>query len=176
MSKPEHNKFNINDYDVYHTTRKNKRGGDVALYVKQELACTFLSYKSLVVDDLFESCSIAILLSGHRNIIVSSINRCPGSKTYTNKLNSILRTAEKEYYSKLLMYAKGNIRSTWKILNAVINTKTNTSKLASHYECNGINIVSKQSIADEFNNFFVDVGSNLAKMITVADNACCLYI
>ena len=37
------------------------------------------------------------------------------------------------------------------------------------------NIVSKQSIADEFNNFFVGVGSNLAKKITVADNAASIY-
>ena len=96
-------------------------------------------------------------------------------KTYKNKLTSVLRTAEKEYYSKLLRDAKGNIKCTWKILNAVINTKTNTSKLASHFECNGINIVSKQSIAGEFNNFFVDVGSNLAKMISVADNAASIY-
>ena len=43
MSEPEHNKFNINGYDVYHTNRKNKRGGGVALYVKQELACKFLA-------------------------------------------------------------------------------------------------------------------------------------
>ena len=70
----EQNKFNINGYDVYHTTRKNKRGGGVALYVKQELACKCLSCKSLVVDDLFECCSIEILVSGHRNIIVSFID------------------------------------------------------------------------------------------------------
>ena len=70
MSEPEHNKFNINGYDVYHTARKNKRGGGVALYVKQELECKFLSYKSLVVDDLFECCTIEILLSGHRNILL----------------------------------------------------------------------------------------------------------
>ena len=38
-----------------------------------------------------------------------------------------------------------------------------------------INIVSKQSIADEFNNFFVGVRSNLAKKITVADNAASIY-
>ena len=87
-----------------------------------------------------------------------------------------MRTAEKEYYSKLLTDAKGNIKSTWKILNAVINKKTKTSKLpTSHFECNGINIISKQSIADEFNNFFVGVGSNLAKKITVADNAASIY-
>ena len=387
MSEPEHNKFNINGY-VYHTNRKNKRGGGVALYVKQELACKFLSCKSLVVDDLFECCTLEILISGHRNIIVSCIYRCPGSntdicsehivqlffeltmrktvflcgdfnidilkhkvnqgtksfldtmysiglyplidrpthisnhsytlidnvftnvtnhkvtsgilvsditdhlpifvfcthpnpnradqkcnvkkriinektllslsnnlakecwdnvfrsadvdtaygefmttfskqyniccpmktvrnsftrrdkpwitnglknachkknrlykqflcsrshtceekyKTYKNKLTSILRTAEKEYYSKLLTDAKGNIKSTWKILNTIINKKTNTSKLPSHFECNEINIVSKQSIADGFNNFFVDVGSNLDKKITVADNAASIY-
>ena len=73
MSEPEQNKFNISGYDVYHTARKNKRGGGVALYAKQELACTFLSCKSLVVDYLFECCSIEILLSGHINIIVSCI-------------------------------------------------------------------------------------------------------
>ena len=81
VSEPEHNKFNINGYDVYHTARKNKRGGGVALYVKQELECKFLSYKSSVVDDLFECCTIEILLSGHRNSIVSCIYRCPGSNT-----------------------------------------------------------------------------------------------
>ena len=51
------------------------------LYVKHELACKFLSCKSLVVDALFECCSLEILISGHRNIIVSCIYRCPGSNT-----------------------------------------------------------------------------------------------
>ena len=55
----------------------------MALYVKQDLACKFLSCKSLVVDDLFECCSIEILVSGHRNIIVSCIYRCPGSNIDT---------------------------------------------------------------------------------------------
>ena len=43
------------------------------LYVKQELACKFLSCKQLVVDDLFECCTLDILIPGHRNIIVSCI-------------------------------------------------------------------------------------------------------
>ena len=29
VSEPEHNKFNINGYDVYHTNRKNKRCGSL---------------------------------------------------------------------------------------------------------------------------------------------------
>ena len=55
----------------------------MALYVKQELACTFLSCKPLVVDDLLECCSIEMLLSGHRNVIVSCIYRSPRSNTGT---------------------------------------------------------------------------------------------
>ena len=37
-------------------------------------------------------------------------------KIYKNKLTSILRAAEKEHYSKLLSYAKGNIKDTWTFL------------------------------------------------------------
>ena len=44
-------------------------------------------------------------------------------KIYKNKLTSILRAAEKEHYSKLLSDAKGNIKDTWKILNAAMNKK-----------------------------------------------------
>ena len=79
----------------------------------------------------------------------------------------------------IILFADTNV-SQWahaiqrSILNAIINKKTNTSKLPSHFECNEINIVSKQSIADGFNNFFVSVGSNLDK-ITVADNAASIY-
>ena len=69
MSEPEQNEFNINGYDVNHTTRKNKRVGGVALYVKQELACKCLSCKSLVVDDLFECCSIEIWFLGIETLL-----------------------------------------------------------------------------------------------------------
>ena len=38
-----------------------------------------------------------------------------------------------------------------------------------------LSVGPKQSIADEFNNVFVGVGPNLAKKITVADNADSMY-
>ena len=43
--------------------------------------------------------------------------------------------------------------------------KKNSTEFPSHFELNGTNIVNKQIIADEFNNFFVNVGPNLAKNI-----------
>ena len=39
----------------------------------------------------------------------------------------------------------------------------------------GLTLSVKKSISDAFNNFFVGVGSNIAKKITIADNAACVY-
>ena len=44
-------------------------------------------------------------------------------------------------------------------------TKKSSTEFPSHFELNVTNIVNKQIIADESNNFFVNVGPNLAKNI-----------
>ena len=49
--------------------------------------------------------------------------------------------------------------------------KKSSTEFPSHFELNGTNIVNKQIIADEFNNFFVSVGPNLAKNIPAVNNA-----
>ena len=94
---------------------------------------------------------------------------------YKNKLTSILRTAEKEHYSKQLSDAKGNIKDTWKILNAAMNKKKSSTEFPTHFELNGTNIVNKQIIADEFNKCCVNVGPNLAMHIPVVNNAASVY-
>ena len=42
-------------------------------------------------------------------------------ETYTNKLTSILRLAEKAHYNKLLREKRGSSKETWMILNTVIH-------------------------------------------------------
>ena len=44
-------------------------------------------------------------------------------KTYKNKLTSILRYCEKQYYSDLLKINKNNMKETWKIINDLVNKK-----------------------------------------------------
>ena len=56
-----------------------------------------------------------------------------------------------------------------------MNKKKNSTEFPSHFELNGTNIVNKQIIADEFNNFFVNVGPNLAKNIPAVNNAPSIY-
>jgi L-serine deaminase len=41
-------------------------------------------------------------------------------KKYRNKLTSILRAAEKVYYSELLDYHKSDMKKTWQIINKCI--------------------------------------------------------
>ena len=47
-------------------------------------------------------------------------------KSYRNKLTSILRKSEKQYYNQFLIEQKGNVKSIWKILNTIIRKPKNS--------------------------------------------------
>ena len=87
-------------------------------------------------------------------------------KTYKNKLTSILRLAEKAYYSKMLLEKRGNIKETWAILNTVLCKQRQSVNYPTHLMQNDVHISSKQNMANEFNTFFTNVGPNLANDIT----------
>ena len=44
-------------------------------------------------------------------------------KTYKNKLNHSIRIAKRLYYEQQLTISKSNIKTTWKILNKILNKK-----------------------------------------------------
>ena len=92
-------------------------------------------------------------------------------KTYKNKLTYIKRCCEKQYYSKLLSEKKNDIKATWKILNSVIKKKQPSSNDPDSFNDNGTKVTDKVEIANKFNDFFVNVGPNLAKNINHRDNA-----
>ena len=82
-------------------------------------------------------------------------------KLYKNKLTTILRFAEKSYYSSLLGANRGDAKSTWNVLNTVINKKMCPNELPKHFECNGEDISDSSIIANKFNTFFATIGPNL---------------
>ena len=85
---------------------------------------------------------------------------------HKNKLTSILRQCEKEYYSNLLEESKQNIKETWKIINKLLNKKsTKNSSYPSEIKNNGSTISGNKNIAEHFNQFFVNIGPTLAKSI-----------
>ena len=90
-------------------------------------------------------------------------------KHYKNKLTSILRYCEKHFYSNLLEKSRNNVRATWDIVNGIIKNKS-ISNIPNVFVQDGKNIVGGLNIANGFNDFFVNVGPNLAKNIPKYDH------
>lgn len=85
-------------------------------------------------------------------------------KTYKCKLNKLLKHAERQYYHELMQIYRNNIRNTWSILKEVINKKKSMNK-PSNFKINGKVTSDRKIVANGFNNFFVNIGNNLAKEI-----------
>ena len=85
-------------------------------------------------------------------------------KKYRNKLNQLIRSAERKHYHDLLIEHKSNIKKSWQIIKSVINKRK--YKLPSKkFHCNGSIIDDGNMISNKFNDFFVNVRQNLAKSI-----------
>ena len=85
-------------------------------------------------------------------------------KSYKNQLTSLLRNAELAYYSNKLEINKSDHSKSWKVIREI--TGMNTIK-PTHYSfsINDCIVTDKQKIANEFNNFFVNIGPHLAANI-----------
>ena len=63
--------------------------------------------------------------------------------------------------------AKGNIRKTWLIIKNIINGPEPSEKNPIHeIKIDNNKVIDPVSIANEFNKFFVNIGSNLANQIS----------
>jgi len=84
---------------------------------------------------------------------------------YRNKLNTLLRKAEKFYYSERFKLISGDITKTWKLLNTITTKKVRKDGFQSFIKEDGSNILNQSDIVNKFNDFFVITGSRLAAEI-----------
>ena len=85
-------------------------------------------------------------------------------KRYRNKLNHLIRIAKKRYYSEKFSQARNDTKSTWNTINDLLGRKKSCNALPRTFLNNNNDEVSDPKlIANEFNDFFVNVGPNLAK-------------
>ena len=82
-----------------------------------------------------------------------------------------LRIAKSLYYTKRLEDEKSNIKSTWKILNEVINKKRSKLTFPSSFKEGNTEITDPMEIANRFCNYFSNIGPNLAKKIQSASSS-----
>ena len=84
-------------------------------------------------------------------------------------MTNTIRTSRKSYYTDKLKTVKSNSKSTWAIINDILGKKK-TSVTNNKFVVNGTEITNNKDIAENFNSFFVNIGSNLASRIN-NDNA-----
>jgi hypothetical protein len=73
-------------------------------------------------------------------------------KSYRNKLTTILRKAEKDFYLNKLQSVKDNLAKTWKLLNSIIS-RTTKKESVPEIICDGNTVTDTKIIANKFNLF-----------------------
>jgi len=85
-------------------------------------------------------------------------------KIYKKYLEKTLKAAKKLYYDNQLTINKHNLKQTWKIMKEIIGIPTKES-ISQSFTSNGRVILDKNEIADSFNEYFVNIGEQLASKI-----------
>ena len=87
---------------------------------------------------------------------------------YKNTLSGILRREKKKYFEQQFVSCSKNAKDTWKIINNVLN-KQKKKVSVPKIKIDGNLIDNPKDIAESFNEYFVNVGPNLARNIPNCD-------
>ena len=87
-------------------------------------------------------------------------------KKNINSLNSLLKNTEILYYSNELDINKYDASKSWKLLKHIIGKQGGNYSQKKTFSINNETLDNSKKIRNEFNNFFVSIGHNLAKDIT----------
>lgn len=91
-------------------------------------------------------------------------------KHYANQLNYIKNRSKTDYYTKTFASYKNNLKSTWKLIGTLINRKTKGQTLPTRLIRNNKTYTNQLEVANQFNDFFVNVGPSLARQIPTIPN------
>lgn len=86
-------------------------------------------------------------------------------KYYRNKINHLLKISKKTYYNEYFSQSHGNPKRLWTGIKRIINNKSKTNRIPTKLTNNNNNITDPKEIADTFNNYFANIGENLARAI-----------
>ncbi len=85
-------------------------------------------------------------------------------KKMKNQLGKLLKLAEKNYFKSTLNKNKGNLKKLWQTLNHIISKKKNVhNKITFKYQDKLID--NDIDIANNFNNYFLNVAKDICKKI-----------
>ena len=86
-------------------------------------------------------------------------------RVYKHILNSAIRKAKRIHYAHLFDLYKTNMRKTWETIKQLLNKNYKQFEFTSTFKINGVHISDKKEIAQQFTNFFVNIGCKLTETI-----------
>ena len=85
-------------------------------------------------------------------------------KSYKTMLNRLMRKCEREHYESLMTKNKHNMRKLWMIIKDVINKKKSTT-IPCQFKIGEEIVTNKRVISNKFNDYFINIGSDLESKI-----------
>ena len=83
-------------------------------------------------------------------------------KLYRNKLNHLLKLSKLQYYNNYFLNNVKDIKKIWNGIKQIIHFKPSTNQRTIKIATNNNVITDPHMIADAFNNFFANIGKDLA--------------
>ena len=98
-------------------------------------------------------------------------------KLYRNKLNHLIRISKKDYYYKYFNSNKTNIKNIWRGIKQIISVKPLSSGLPSKIVLHdNSEIFECRQIATAFNEYFSNIGNNMANSIPTVNKTAMSYL
>lgn len=89
--------------------------------------------------------------------------------SYRNLFEKLKYKAKTQYYKSQLTKYQNNARKTWETIKEILGKNAlNSKKLPNMILIEGMTFFTEKEIATEFNNFFTNIGPNLAKKVKKA--------
>ena len=86
-------------------------------------------------------------------------------KNYRNLYAKILKASKKLYYQNQLIKYQSDCKKTWEILRKAINNSKKSVNSIQSIIVNGTSIHDPATMADQFNNFFVNIATKIVEEI-----------
>ena len=90
-------------------------------------------------------------------------------KYYRNKLNHLLKISKKRYYNGYFNSSHGN-PEMWIGIKRIITYKAKCNQIPTKVYNNNTDLIEPKAIANAFNQYFANIGNNLAKSIPDSDS------
>ena len=86
-------------------------------------------------------------------------------RTYNKILNTSINKAKSSYFHRCFENANNVMKRQWSTIIEILHKQTKKAKFPDHFVIDDKQITDQKAISNAFNNYFVNIGPNLAANI-----------